>query len=64
MANGKTNKRKPDQAGVLFVRCPLSLPAAIERAAEREMTTLSGYVRTAVIKQLRRDGFDPSEATQ
>ena len=48
-----------DYSGVLFLRCPRSLPPAIKRAAQQRMTSLSGYVRSAVITQLKRDGFVP-----
>jgi hypothetical protein len=42
----------------LFVRCPASLPDALALAADKEMTTVSDYIRTAVLSQLRRDGID------
>jgi hypothetical protein len=62
MAN-KRPRRNPqhEYSSALFVRCPPELPAAITRAAEREMTTASAYVRSAVIDKLRRDGVDPCE---
>ena len=50
----------PDYSGSLFLRCPKSLPPVIKRAAQQSMTSLSGYARSAVINQLKIDGFHPS----
>jgi hypothetical protein len=35
--------------------------ASIEQAAARDMTTPSAYARQAIVKQLRRDGINPSQ---
>jgi len=43
----------------LQVRVPVSLTAAIKIAAERELMTLSEYVRRTLIERLRSDGIDP-----
>ncbi len=40
---------------------PWSLTAAVKVAAEREMTSVSDYVRRALLRQLRNDGIDPAE---
>ncbi len=42
---------------------PWSLTAAVKVAAEREMTSVSDYVRRALLRQLRDDGLDPEEFT-
>jgi predicted HicB family RNase H-like nuclease len=47
-----------DYSGALYLRCPRSLPTAIKRAALQNMTSISGYVRSAVLAQLRLDGFE------
>jgi hypothetical protein len=39
-------------------RVPEKLPTAIAAAAEKRMTTISEYLRQAVIKELKSDGFD------
>jgi len=41
-------------------RAPVALRNAMERAAEREMTTQSEWMRRAIIQKLRADGFDPA----
>ena len=46
---------------VLFVRVSDNLSAAVERAAEHELVSLSAYVRGALAQRLRRDGFDPQQ---
>ena len=38
-----------------------SLTAAIKAAADREMTTVSEFVRRTLIERLRSDGIDPSK---
>jgi hypothetical protein len=43
----------------MFVRCPASLPPAIDRAAAQNLMTASEYVRRSVIDRLRADGIDP-----
>jgi hypothetical protein len=44
----------------LRIRCPASLPGAIDRAATKNLMTSSEYVRRSVIDRLRADGVDPS----
>ena len=41
------------------VRCPASLPAAIDAAAARHLMTASEYVRRSIIDRLKADGIDP-----
>jgi len=45
----------------LRVRCPPSLPAAIDKAACRHLTTSSEYIRRSVIDRLVADGIDPAQ---
>jgi len=45
----------------MFVRCPSSLPLAVERAAARQLMTSSEYIRRSVIERLKADGIDPSQ---
>ena len=42
----------------LLVRCPASLPPAIDRAAAKNSMTSSDYVRRSVIDRLKGDGID------
>jgi hypothetical protein len=44
----------------LRIRCPASLPVAIDTAAARNLMTASEYVRRSVIDRLRADGIDPT----
>jgi hypothetical protein len=46
----------------LRVRCPPSLPVAIDLAAARALMTPSEYVRRSVIDRLKGDGIDPAKA--
>ena len=42
--------------GTLQVRCPPTLPVAIEQAAAQNHMTASEYVRRSVIDRLKADG--------
>jgi hypothetical protein len=60
--------RKPFEDSARFtdslrVRCPPSLPPAIDTAAARNLMTASEYIRRSVIDRLRADGIDPSGLT-
>jgi hypothetical protein len=44
----------------MFVRCPSTLPLAVERAAAQNLMTSSEYVRRSVIERLKADGIDPA----
>jgi uncharacterized protein (DUF1778 family) len=41
---------------VIRARAPKELREAVERAADRELTTASTFIRKAIINQLRADG--------
>ncbi len=45
---------------LLRVRCPASLPAAIERGATKNLMTASEYVRRSVVDRLKADGISLS----
>jgi len=45
----------------LRIRCPASLPVAIDTAAARNLMTASEYVRRSVIDRLKADGIDPAQ---
>jgi predicted HicB family RNase H-like nuclease len=51
-----------DFTGALYLRCPKALPSAIKQAARQNMTSVSSYIRTAVLSQLKRDGCAPKDA--
>jgi hypothetical protein len=42
------------------VRAPSSLADAVKTAANRELTTVSEYIRRTLINRLRQEGIDPS----
>jgi hypothetical protein len=46
---------------LIQVRCTWSTVAAVRSAADRKMTTVSEYLRGAILARLRSDGLDPSE---
>lgn len=43
------------------IRCPASLPAAIDTAAARNLMTASEYIRRSVIDRLKAEGIDPAQ---
>lgn len=47
--------------GRIVIRCPASLPPAIDRAAATNLMTASEYVRRSVIDRLKADGIDPAQ---
>ena len=52
----RTTAEKYD--GIIFARCPAELPELVEFVPARaRMTSLSSYVRAAVLEQLQRDGY-------
>src|SRR6266852_4386026 len=63
---GLSLRKSPDAAArfteSLRIRCPASLPAAIDTAAARNLMTASEYVRRSVIERLRADGIDLEHA--
>jgi hypothetical protein len=48
----------------LRIRCPASLPAAIDRAAAQSLMTASEYVRRSVIDRLKADRVDPAQVEE
>jgi hypothetical protein len=42
------------------VRAPTSLADAVKTAADRELMTVSEYIRRTLIDRLRHEGIDPS----
>jgi predicted HicB family RNase H-like nuclease len=48
----------------MFVRCPPSLPAAIDKAASRQLMSASEYIRRSVIDRLKADGVNPAPTEQ
>ena len=48
----------------VLIRCPASLPPAIDRAAAKNLMTASEYIRRSVIERLKKDGIDLSELNQ
>jgi predicted HicB family RNase H-like nuclease len=51
-----------DYSGSLYLRCPKSLPPAIKMAARQSMTSVSSYVRSAVLQRLKADGCIPANS--
>lgn len=43
------------------VRAPIALADAVKTAADRELTTISEYVRRALLEKLRGAGIDPAK---
>ena len=42
----------------LRIRCPASLPAAIDTAAARNLMTASEYIRQSIVAQLKADSIE------
>jgi hypothetical protein len=59
---GLALRKHPDDAArftdSLRIRCPASLPVAIDTAAARKLMTPSEYVRRCVIERLEADGIE------
>jgi hypothetical protein len=58
---GALRKSENYFTGNLQIRCPKTLPVAIEKAAARSLMTASEYVRRSVIERLKADGIDPAQ---
>jgi hypothetical protein len=43
----------------MTLRVQLALPLAVDRAAAKQFTTPSEYIRRSLIQALRADGIDP-----
>jgi hypothetical protein len=44
----------------LRVRCPASLPTAVDLASKKHLMTSAEYIRRSVIDRVKADGFDPT----
>jgi hypothetical protein len=56
-----TTDETTDFSSSTFFKCPPALPVAVKRAAQRNVTTASGFVRAAIIDKLSSDGVRPFE---
>jgi hypothetical protein len=50
-------------SSVLQVRTPPQLSTALRVAADRDLLSVSAYVRRALVQKLREDGIDPTPST-
>jgi hypothetical protein len=57
----KTSNEPARFTNSLRIRCPESLPAAIDTAAARNLMTASEYVRRSIIARLKADGIEPAQ---
>jgi hypothetical protein len=46
---------------LIQIRAPEFLTKALDRAADRRLTSLSDYIRIALLDRLRADGVDPAQ---
>jgi hypothetical protein len=53
--------RQPRFPNAIFLRCPASLPHAIELAARKNLMTSAEYIRRSIIDRIKADGIDPSQ---
>jgi hypothetical protein len=60
-ATAAATRRTSKFPSALFVRCPPIFLVAAARGADRAMTTVSAYVREAVLKRLEQDGIKLAE---
>ena len=57
-----TDRARPSRVDHLVnFRCPSAMREALMRAASRELSSTSSYIRRAVLAQLRADGVDLEE---
>jgi hypothetical protein len=54
--------RQPRFPNAIFLRCPASLPHAIDLAARKNLMTSAEYMRRSIIDRIKADGIDPSMA--
>jgi hypothetical protein len=47
---------------LIQIRAPEFLTKALDRAADKQLTSRSDYIRVALLDRLRADGVDPSVA--
>jgi hypothetical protein len=47
---------------LLQIRVPAFLTKALDRAADKRLTSRSDYIRAALLDRLRADGVDPAPA--
>jgi hypothetical protein len=60
-----TDRARPRRADHLInFRCPSAMREALMRAASRELSSTSSYIRRAVLAQLRADGVEFDELLQ
>lgn len=48
----------------IVVRCPASLPRAIDRASARLLMSPSEYIRRCVVDRLHSEGIDPAQLAE
>ena len=53
-----SNNPEKAMTETIKVRCPPRLPSLVDAAAERKCTTISDYIRRAVVEKLEADGID------
>jgi hypothetical protein len=59
MKNKPKSSREPLRFDrTLAVRCPPALAEAVRRAAASRCALASNYVRDAIVRQLKADGYD------
>jgi len=46
---------------LLQIRVPAFLTKALDRAADKRLTSRSDYIRVALLDRLRADGVDPAQ---
>lgn len=53
--------RQPRFPNAIFLRCPASLPHAVELAAKKNLMTSAEYMRRSIIDRIKADGIDPMQ---
>ena len=59
--NDTSLTRQPRFPNAIFLRCPASLPHAVELAARKNLMTSAEYMRRSIIDRIKADGIDPSQ---
>jgi hypothetical protein len=60
-ANGRASESSGRFPNSILIRCPASLPRAVDLASKKHLMTSAEYIRRCVIDRVKADGFDPSQ---
>jgi hypothetical protein len=60
--NDLPSTRQARFPNAIYLRCPASLPSAIDLAARKNFMTSAEYMRRSIIDRIKADGIDPAQS--